>query len=211
MVFLSVDIVFIFLYVVHGLRLDFPITQQIARNQQFSLAEKGGYAEIFEYLKLLGSVAGMGRLAWAKRRLLYGIGTLLFAFLLFANVSALHNEIGRAMADAYTFGALAPALEEGAVQLAFWTVVGAGVALAGGFAYWREDAAIRALARAVALGLAGLGFFGVVLDALPVIVGAEATSPFLKGALTLVEDGGELIMLSWIAAVVLAAAFQDRA
>lgn len=197
----AADFVFIALHVVHIL----GIIGAISENANFAIDRDRGYAEVYEYIKMFWIALGLGGLAWRQQQVLYGLGGLLFAFLAVDNIMELHEQLGAWSADAFALEAGAHVLGSDMVQIAYWGSIGIATLLVGWRFYRRADPSARRLGQRLLLGLAGLAVFGVAVDTLHSIVGLATGSVFWDELLAVVEDGGELVVMSWICAVVLIA------
>lgn len=206
-VLLAVDCVFIALHVVHVS----GVVGTIAQHANFAIDRDRGYAEIYEYIKLFGIALGLGWLAWRQQLGLYGLGGLLFAFLGVDNIVELHEQLGTRFADAIALEDAAYVLGSDAVQMAYWGVIGVAFVLMGRQLYRRADGPARRLAQRLLVGLVGLALFGVVVDAIHSVVWIVTASAFWDELLALVEDGGELVVMSWMGAVVLVAVQRTEA
>jgi len=203
----AADFVFITLHVVHIL----GIVGAISENANFAIDRDRGYAEVYEYIKMFWIALGLGGLAWRQRQALYGLGGLLFAFLAVDNIMELHEQLGAWSADAFALEAGARVLGSDMVQIAYWGGIGAATLLVGWRLYRQADPPAQRLGQRFLLGLVGLAVFGVAVDTLHSIVRLATGSVFWDELLAVVEDGGELVVISWICAVALTATFRDRA
>jgi Na+/glutamate symporter len=98
-----------------------------------------------------------------------------------------------------------------AMQVGYWTVIVGSTVVLG----WRTlqrgaDADAWKLARRVGWGIGELVLFGGGADVVHALVNTVHTSIPVNAKLVILEDGGELIVLSWICAVVVAAVQQDQ-
>lgn len=207
---LAADFVLIALYGVHGARLDGVLAEAIARDDGFKIHKDGGYAELFEYIKLSCAALGLGWLAWRERQVIYGIGALLLSFLLFDNALTWHEQVGVWGSEVLDSIGVVHVLAEEIVQAVFWIVIGGLFVLAGWRASRRSDGKARYYARQIAWGIAGLALFGIVFDVIHSAIVMVQQSRIINGVFAVIEDGGELVVLSWICAVVITAVRQER-
>jgi hypothetical protein len=210
LVLLAIDFTLIVLYGVHSVHLDGALAEAIARDDGFKIHKDRGYAELFEYAKLFVSSLGLGWLAWRERQLIYSIGSLLLSFLLFDNALRWHEDVGMWGGDAFHLVGAMRGLSGEVVQAVYWGIIGGLFVLAGLMAGRRADGKARYRARQIAWGVGGLALFGIAFDMIHSVVSMVQQSRVINGLFAIIEDGGELIVLSWICAVVLSAVYQEQ-
>ena len=160
----------------------------------FWLGQDGGYAEMFQYLKLYWVTILFGAL-WARtREPVYAGWTLLYAYLLCDDALRIHEGGGGAIAAAWGYQ---PMLGLRAQDFGELTVsVGAGIVfLALIYAgYLRSTRRARDVSIDLALLFGLLVFFGVFLDMLPHL----APHKQVKWVLGTIEDAGEMFTVSLV-------------
>jgi hypothetical protein len=180
---LCVDVAF---FVLHGFN-----RLSASRNDLFSLAVDGGYAEVFQYLKEFSVAIALLLLFGRTREGVYGAWALLFTYLLFDDALTIHETAGKVVAAHLTdvqgfafraqdFGELTVSALAGLVFLG----------LIGAF-YVRSSEGARDVSKDLAVLVGLLVFFGVCLD-----LAHLALEAMHVRALTIVEDGGEMIAMS---------------
>lgn len=172
----------------------------IPRGPLFDLALDRGYGEIFQYIKIVWAGLLVATL-WARSRSFVFAGwTVAFAYLFVDDAFQLHEHVGWAVRDAVP-GQPGWAVHTG--ELAFLAAVGLvllGVIAVGHTRATREERAVSA----VLAGLTGLlVLVGLVLDAANHLV---FTAPEFRVPFTVVEDGGELVVMSLIVTAAFAVA-----
>jgi hypothetical protein len=155
-----------------------------------------GYAEFFQYMKLLWTVLLLGLLSLRTRRWGYLAWALLFAYLLVDDSFSLHENIGRLLASRLSLGDAFGLRAIDLGELLVSAMAGGVVAVGIGWAYWRGGAEFRRSSRHLLVLLLAIVFFGVVVDMVHIAIGPEG---WLDNALVILEDGGELVVTSFIA------------
>jgi hypothetical protein len=163
-------------------------------DRRFSLYRDLGFAEFFQYPKMALAALLMIGTSRGTRRRSYLIWAALFLYLLLDDSLRVHERAGRAISGYLEY---APALHLRAQdygELTVFAAVGVLFATPLLIAWWRGDADLRRDYRDLALLVGCLALVGVVLDLLHVMVQIRA----LGGAIGLLEDGGEMIVMSVI-------------
>jgi hypothetical protein len=161
--------------------------------RRFSLYRDRGFAELFQYTKILAIVLLLAGIA-LRAGYRYLIWCSLFFYFLLDDALQLHERLGAAVAAGLEFP---PAFQLRAQDLGELTVVaGVGVPFAVLLAlvWWRADESFRRDSRELALLVGGLAVVGVVLDMLNMMLRV----PLLAGLIGVLEDGGEMVMMSLI-------------
>ncbi len=155
-----------------------------------------GYAEFFQYLKLLWTGLLLTCLCLRTRRWGYLAWALLFLYLLVDDSFSLHENFGRTLADRL---ALQDAFGLRAIdfgELLVSATAGAVLAVAIGWAYLRGAGEFRRSSRDLLVLLLALVFFGVMVDMVHIALDPVS---WIDNALVILEDGGELVVTSFIA------------
>jgi hypothetical protein len=188
---LLIDVLFIGMHVLH-------IWSPWLKSWHFSIERDGGMAEQFQYIKQIWLCASLGVLALLTRGRTFFIWGLFFGFLLLDDVFSIHERLGLRIGAELglpgifglrpdDFGELMVAGMVGAAQITFVLyVMRAG-----------SDAARRLSADLLCLVVA-LALFGVFFDTLHTITYFRA--PSIAPVFALIEDGGEMIVVSAITA-----------
>jgi hypothetical protein len=185
--FLATDIGFIFLHLIYSY-------SDFISNDIFSLEKDRGYSEIFQYVKEYWSALLLGLLAIQARSLLYLSWSVLFFYLLLDDSVQIHENLGVLISSKFSFPAIFNLRAVDLGELAVFALVSLFFLIAIGINYRLGDRLSREVSKSLIILLFALAVFGVVLDMLHVVF----STPFLDPLLILVEDGGELIIMSLI-------------
>ena len=174
----------------------------VARNPAFSLSQEGGYSEVFQYLKEFVIGGGFAVLLWKTRQPVYLVLSAVFLFFLLDDALALHEAAGAHLATDLGLPSFQSLRARDLGEVLFAGGVGVAMLGLGLMAYRRSDARSRTMARQTAAAVGVLAVFAVGIDLLhSLFIEVWGLSFFLL----VVEDGGELVVMSAITAFVLAA------
>lgn len=181
----AIDAGFVGIHLVHTLTAALP-------DPRFSLGHDGGYAEIFQYAKLLTVVwllLSVWRKAWQP---VFGAWALLYTYLLGDDALQFHELGGAAIAETLGYssrlGLRAVDFGELTISAAFGVLFTVAIVVS----YWRSSAGARHASQDLSVLFAALVFFGVGFDMLHALAGIGVLG-ILFG---LMEDGGELLAVS---------------
>jgi hypothetical protein len=153
-----------------------------------------GYAEFFQYIKEYWLVLLFAVLAWKNRSLLYSAWSLLFGYLLLDDSWRIHEKWGFLISNKLgftsAFGLRAGDFGEMLVSAFFGSVFFILIALG----YRLSNRTDKKISQSLIFLLLALAFFGIVTDAIDIMIKLE----FLKHFMTFIEDGGEHIVISVI-------------
>jgi hypothetical protein len=168
--------------------------------RHFSIEDDSGLAEQYQYIKQVWVISCLGiAFLQTRSRVYFGWG-LLFCFLLLDDRLELHEHLGEVVAQELAFPAAFGLRARDVGEIAVAAAIGGCVCLFVGLNIWRGSAHGRHISVDLLCLVALLGLFGVVFDALHAILffRAAAAAP----AFGLIEDGGEMVVISVIAAYV---------
>jgi hypothetical protein len=195
---LALDLVFIFVH--------FLLLTDAFDNGLFSLERDRGYPELYQYIKVFSIVILLYFLFTKTKVIGYSVWCLLFLYLLLDDAFSIHESFGGFIA---TNLALAPAIGlraqdfgELAVSLIAATVFLIPLALF----YARGLGAFKEVTRQLLWLLVALAFFGIFVDMLHVAINMGWKVRFLLGV---VEDGGEMVVMSLMAWYVFLIYYRD--
>lgn len=200
---LLLDLIFFLMHFAHLAAVRYGL-QSVFQDPRFSIEMERGFSERFEYAKTLICVFALLGCWTQTRQPIYAAVAFAFGFVFADNAFEIHEHLGVAamplfMPAARVFETAPQAIGEVAVHAVAAVVIFGLIALA----YRRTEAKHRYHALAFVLLLGALGAFGAGVDLVHAAVGH--THNELDLAFGLLEDGGELTILSAICALSLAA------
>ena len=187
-ILLIVDFVFVALH--------FARLFGVVVGEQYSVETDRGYAELYQYVKILAFAILFAAVSAEKRALGYAIFALLSVYLFLDDAFRIHEISGVHVASVL---GLEPALGLRAQDFGEVIVTSMAAALflpAIAFFFLRGDDAFRIACRHIVSLLIALVFFGVVVDMIHVGLDLGWKVAFLLGVL---EDGGETVVISMLA------------
>lgn len=188
---LAADALFILLGIGHAFTPYFA-------DPSYSLSRDRGFAEIFQYVQEYW-IVGLFLLLAVRNGWGYGVWMLLFGYLLVDDSVRLHEQIGYALEGYFANLAFAGLRGRDFGELLVLGVVGGIFLLLIAFAYWRGSPMFRKVCRRLFLLLVALAFAGVALDMVHIVVGkSTGERSALYEVMTILEDGGEMVIMSVI-------------
>lgn len=182
---LAIDGLFVVLHATH-VRYDAP------GSGLWLLSRDRGFPELFQYAKEAAIVALLGSLAVGGRSLIYGAWAALVVYLLLDDSLEIHETGGDAIAEGLGLGSVAGIEAKDLGQIGVSAVAGLVLLTLIATAH-RRDRSMQARELSwrllVAIGL--LAFFGIATDVIDAI-----------DLFGIVEDGGEMVVVSAIVALV---------
>lgn len=181
---LLTDLAFIFIHGVYKMNfLSSPF---------FSIEKDLGYAEIYQYIKEYWIVLLLFLMALEKRHVIYFSWSILFIYLLFDDAFQIHEIIGyyligyldlqpKFLLRAQDFGELSVSLFFGILLFSFV-----------GVAYFFSSRKAKQISKRLFILVMVLAFFGIIMDMLVIAI------PWGKPIMILIEDGGEMLIMSVI-------------
>lgn len=197
---LTIDLIFV---IVHVLRIllteQGPGESSLLEDSRLSLGADRGYGEWYGYAKLIFCVVALVILTIRRAGPAYAAWALVLLIVLIDDSLLLHETFGGEIAKrlnlAPAFGLRAQDLGE----LLAWAIVSLALLVVLVTMHRRSSLDVRRDSRGLAVLIVVLGFFGVAVDMLQI----EATGAgWLSHLAGLVEDGGELVVISMLAAFV---------
>lgn len=164
----------------------------------FWLGQDQGYAELWQYLKFAGVIALFGWLAIRQRAPLYFHWWLLFLYLLLDDALQLHENVGHWLATVLALGEGWGLRPRDWGELLVFLLVGLFFLATLTLAYSRRHHTARTFSQTMLLWLVAFSGVAVGLDMVQEAVRATLAGPWLL----LAEDGGELLVLSFIVTAV---------
>jgi hypothetical protein len=195
---LVADTLFIVLHVIYY--PSFP-------DPNLSIEFDGGYAERFQYLKQALIVFMLGLLALRKRAFLYLGWAALFLYLLLDDSLSIHENGGELVAQALGFSPMIGLRPQDFGELAataFFGLLYAGILVVA--YYFSHDHTAKKLSKYLLIMLVILALAGVVVDMVHILASGNLSLGFLLG---IVEDGGEMIVMSGIVSLILLSGLRE--
>jgi len=185
----SADLLFMLIHAVHVWT---PWLNAI----HYSLEADRGLAENYQYIKMLWIVLCL-LVVYQQTRSWSLLGwALLFAFLLVDDTAEIHERAGHWFAARFEFPSLGGLRPNDFGELLFAAIVGKSLVVLTLLSFLRGNRSVRHFSRDLFCLIAVLAFFGVVVDLLHVI--SYFKLQVISDFLALVEDGGEMLMISLI-------------
>lgn len=181
-----------FFVLVHLAVASRPWELEVEWTAYFRLDRDRSVSEWFEYALLLTASLAAFSISRGHGAIAYRLLFVLFAFLLIDNSMRIHENIGQWLSEDR------PHLAE----MAFNLGVGAIFGLWGLFALARSDTPARALLIASGTILVAIAIFGIAVDT---VHGRYFPNGRIHSILVIVEDGGEMIGVAYLCAMVLVA------
>jgi hypothetical protein len=158
-----------------------------------------GYSEIFQYVKMFWIVLIFFILAIKKRRYFYLSWSLLFGYLLLDDSFLIHEKLGSKINSYFhfgsSFGLRAQDFGELSVSILFGSVLIISIVIS----YYYANKDEKKLAKYIMIMLIVLCFFGIFIDMIGVIIQNYIDNNMLITFFDILEDGGEMIVMSIIA------------
>jgi hypothetical protein len=171
----------------------------LLEDARFLVTSERGFGEWFQYGKGLALAAGLLFIARSRRSPASFALALIFGWVTLDDALMLHERAGVRLAGVMPAHAWLPLRPQDLAELFVLGAIGLAVATTL-LTLWRfGPTRDRPMLAAAALGLLVLGFFGVGLDV------AHALAPrehWVRATLAVIEDGGEMIVLSGLAATI---------
>jgi len=208
---IGADLFLIFIHILHGveLRTSFSIYELLA-DKVFSIQVDRSLGEAYMYVKEFWIGLMLLILAFRHREglFVYGAWGLLFFYLLTDDMLSIHEELSYVITDAFQLQDMGMMSGRDLAELLFAGFKGGVSLLVFGLAYLKADAVRRLHTRYFLLLLLLLAFFGVGVDLLHMMF--TDVGVITNALLAMVEDGGEMIVMSLIVWVVFQLFDQDE-
>jgi hypothetical protein len=185
------DLVFIAMHIGH-------ISTPWLRGAHYGLETDGGLAEFYQYMKQFWIALCMVTVFVQRRQAPYLCWAGLFGFLLLDDAVQIHERVGYFLGQRLGLPAVFGLRPDDFGELIVAAIVGGTLLLTLAVTLWRERGPALRISRDLFLLTAALGTCGVLLDMVHVIVYFRA--PALSTVLALLEDGGEMLIVSALTA-----------
>lgn len=181
---LAVDLVFLAVHATH-------VRYGVPADGIWSIARDRGVPEWWQYLKLAAVVVVLVDLVRSRPGPLYAVWAAIFAYFLVDDALEVHERAGEWLGDWLDLAPRGDLDPRDIGQVLFAGVIGLVVLGALAVAYRLDGSRARRLTVHLVVALFALGFCGVVADTIDVI-----------DVFGLVEDGGEMVVISVMLALV---------
>ena len=187
-VIILLDLIFILLHILFKFK--------ILSNPLFSIEMDRGFSEYFQYLKEI-TIAIFLLLAFKyQRHLTYLSWSCLFLYLFIDDSFSIHEDLGKYLVN--TFNLPSPGLNlrpqdlgEIVVSFVFGSILLSFIL----YSYSRANTTLKTTSKLLAVMICLVAFFGVFIDLIHV------AAPFGTSIWGLIEDGGEMITISFLVAM----------
>lgn len=156
------------------------------------------WAEIYQYAKASGIALTAFWMFWRHSSVVMAVWGGLFTYIVVDDALSIHESYGRHLTRLLSFTAALGLRAQDFGELAVLVCVGGVFVAMFAVAYALGSAWSRAVSQDLLLLLVVLAFFGVVIDMLHIVANTHGIRGF-----TIIEDGGELVTMSLMAAYML--------
>jgi len=182
---LCTDCLLIVLHVLH-------ISTGYFADPNYSIFRERGFGEVFQYVKEHWIGLLFLYLAITRRSPLYFSWALLFGYLLIDDSFTVHERLGTEISRYFNFSPALRIRPQAFGELAVSAFFGLFFFALIGVSYHFSDTSVRRTCRPLFLLLLALVFFGVGMDT----IHSMARSPVWGHILGIIEDGGEMLVMS---------------
>lgn len=198
-VFLAIDCIFLLLHLTRKLDDNlFPSLVYILSDPRLSISMDGGFAEMWQYVKEFGISAMFLILFLHNRKLVYLGWSVLFLYLLLDDSIQIHETGGAFLVNVLHMPHLFGIGPQSYGELLIVAVAGLIFLPSVLIGYYRADRQTRSIVHHIVVLFAALVFCGVITDFFDMF----ATYRPLRNVLVVLEDGGEMIVMTCIFAYV---------
>ena len=184
---LCIDLAFVLIHTIH-------VWTPWLGNKKYSIEADHGLAEVYQYIKLVWMVACLATAFLQTRIKVFISWTILFAFLLLDDAAQIHESVGFWLGQRFGLPAIAGLRPDDFGEILFAAFIGGLTIGVVAYTLWRGEPRARQVSRDILCLLCVLAFFAVGVDTLHVI--AYFSSSPLSPVLAMIEDGGEMIVIS---------------
>jgi hypothetical protein len=201
-VLVAIDFAFMVLHIIHKLT---PYLKDI----RFWLGQDGGYAEFFQYGKIALIIVLLLYLNLLDFAPVYVVWLVIFSYFLIDDALQVHETVGYYLADRFHFPAQFGLRPVDFGELLASGTVGAVCLVLIVAAHVYSEPPLRKVNWQFIGVFAALAFFGVFVDTLHSV--SMAGPRLVQGMVGLVEDGGEMLVMSFTVFMMLGMCAQRRA
>ena len=162
----------------------------ILSGPSYSIERDLGFAEIYQYIKEFWTIVLLLFLAIKERHFTYLLWSLLFVYLLLDDSFTIHEEYGLYLSNYFEFKPMfyLRAIDFGELIVSFFS--GFVLLTSIGVSLLFTDNYVKQTSKHLFFLLIMLAFFGIFVDMLHQVL------PWAKKIMGLIEDGGEMIVIS---------------
>jgi hypothetical protein len=176
-----------------GLHLVYVYTD-FFENYLFHVGQHRGYPEFFQYIKELWIAVLFFFLAVRKRKLLYFLYSLLFVFILFDDSFEFHERVGGILAEIFQIQSLMGLRPQDFGELIVYAFFGILFFVPIAIVHFMSDRETQTVGKYLYYLLILLILAGVAFDMIDIMV----DNPILSPLLSFIEDGGEMVVMTFI-------------
>jgi hypothetical protein len=188
---ISTDLLFVLLHIMHT-------HSPFFNHRYWNIAIDRGFAESFQYVKEFWVVLMFFILAVRKRRSFYLSWSLFFGYLLLDDSFKIHERLGKKISNYFhfvpTFGLRSQDFGELSVSIIFGSILLIFIVIS----YYYASKDEKNLAKHIMLMIIILCFFGIFFDMIASIIMNYTQSRLIQTILIILEDSGEMIVMSVI-------------
>lgn len=190
---LTLDVILISLHFLHRLAFRGILHSAILSNTIFSMSEEAKLPDLFQYLKQLAIVLLLLLYAVRRKQRVFVAWAAIFGYLLIDDVIQIHEGIGFALQNYVPqIATINPADVAQSGFLILLSIVLFGISL---LIIWQTRGENRWVSIHLMILLAVAAFFGVLVD---IVQGMVMNIFGISGTVKIVEDGGEMLIISII-------------
>lgn len=201
-ILLTVDVILISFHFLHRLTYRGIIQSALFSNTIFSMSEEAKMPDVYFFLKQFAIICLLLYVSRKKERV-YAVWAVIFSYLLIDDIFKIHERLGVMFQGlAPQIGHVGPAEIAQSGYLVLLSIFLFGISL---LIIWRTKGEAQLVSIYLTGFLAAAAFFGVIVD---MIQGVVMDMFGISGIVKIVEDGGEMIIFSFILWYVYRLAFE---
>ncbi|MCZ6702981.1 MAG: hypothetical protein O6940_08075 [Ignavibacteria bacterium] len=181
------DFFFIVFHILHTYT-DFASSRLLSIERDF------GFAEMFQYIKAYWIGLMLLWLALKRRSFLFFGWSQLFIYLLFDDALQIHEKGGNILARDFNLQPILGLRAQDIGELGIVLIVGVAFLAIIGISHYFSEQRLREISKRIAILLVALVFFGVFID----MIHSMFSHTRVNYLLVLIEDGGEMVVMSLI-------------
>jgi hypothetical protein len=193
---LSLDVFFIAVFLVHRIYTALYNDYAPMLGDEWHIGRDRSYAEMFGYLKMAFVVSALILIRGKWQRPIYLALILIFTVALLDDALQLHERLGQGIADALALDSFAGRMSPHFGELIVWTILGVPLVAGARVGFIRSPQEDRGNGVLLMGAFAVLVLFAVVADLAHVVVQHELRFRGADLLFTVIEDGGEQIVLT---------------